>query len=158
MPTDCVKDSACCLFFGCKTAFAQYVILDLWNFTALPFIQMIVFLCCSWSFSTFNHNSCPFLYSSFFLKVWISLSIIYRRTFALTWASSLPDLHIFVYWCPPAHHHKCKRNNWMPLLLFLCNILRTKWVMKLIFCMQINIKVPYQLILTLLPSKFPTRW
>ena len=100
MPTDCVKDSACCLFFGCKTAFAQYVILDLWNFTALPFIQMIVFLCCSWSFSTFNHNSCPFLYSSFFLKVWISLSIIYTWTFALTWASSFPDLHISIYWCP----------------------------------------------------------
>ena len=88
------------LFFGCKTAFAQYVILDLWNFTALPFIQMIVFLCCSWSFSTFNHNSCPFLYSSLFLKVWISLSIIYRRTFALTWAPSFPDVHIFIYWCP----------------------------------------------------------
>ena len=46
---------------------------------------------------------------------------------------------------PPAHHPKC--NNLMPPFLFLCNILRKKWVMKLIFCMQINIKVSYQLIL-----------
>ena len=30
--------------------------------------------------------------------------------------------------------------------------------MKLIFCMQINIKVSYKLILTLLAPKFPTRW
>ena len=31
-------------------------------------------------------------------------------------------------------------------LLFLCNILRRKWVMKLIVCMQISIKVSYILI------------
>ena len=73
-------------------------------------------------------------------------------------------------------------------LLFLCNILRKKWVMKLIFCMptsmkacykltlclyniskkklarecifslQMNIKVSYRLISTLWASKMPTRW
>ena len=32
-------------------------------------------------------------------------------------------------------------------LLFLCNILRKKWVIKLIFCMQISMKVFYKLIL-----------
>ena len=32
-------------------------------------------------------------------------------------------------------------------LLFLCNILRKKWEIKLIFCMQISIKVSYKLIL-----------
>ena len=99
MLTDCVIVADCCLFFGCKTAFSQYVKLDLWNFTALPLIQNIVFLCCSWSFSTFNHSSSPFMYSSFFLKVWISLSIICKWTFALTWAPSFPYLHIFIYWC-----------------------------------------------------------
>ena len=31
--------------------------------------------------------------------------------------------------------------------LFLCNILRKKWVMKLIFCMQISMKACYKLIL-----------
>ena len=31
--------------------------------------------------------------------------------------------------------------------LFLCNILRKKWVMKLIFCMQLSIKFSYKLIL-----------
>ena len=88
------------LIFWLQNSFCDTVILNLWNFTALPLIQMIVFLCCPWSFCTFNHNSCPFLYSSLFLKVWISLSIIYRRTFALTWAPSFPDVHIFIYWCP----------------------------------------------------------
>ena len=39
------------------------------------------------------------MYSSFFLKVWISLSIICKWTFALTWAPSFPYLHIFIYWC-----------------------------------------------------------
>ena len=97
---------------------------------------MIVFLCCSWSFSTFDHNFRRFLFSSFFLKVWISLSIRYRRTFALTWAPSFPNLPIVIYWYPYPPL-KCKRNNWMPPFLFLCNILRKKWVMKLIFCMQI---------------------
>ena len=37
----------------------------------------------------------------------------------------------------------------MTSLLFLCNILRKKWVMKLIFCMQINIKVSYKFVTTL---------
>ena len=32
-------------------------------------------------------------------------------------------------------------------LLFLCNILRKKWVMKLIFCMQVSMKAFYKLIL-----------
>ena len=32
-------------------------------------------------------------------------------------------------------------------LLFLCNILRKKWVIKLIFCMEIRIKACYKLIL-----------
>ena len=32
-------------------------------------------------------------------------------------------------------------------LLFLCNILREKWVMKSIFCMQVSMKVSYKLIL-----------
>ena len=32
-------------------------------------------------------------------------------------------------------------------LLFLCNILRKKWEIKLIFCMQIRMKVSYKLIL-----------
>ena len=120
---------------------------------------MIVFSCCSSSFSTFNHKSCPFLYFPFFLNVLIiNHSIIYRQTFALRWAPSLPDLYIFIYRYHPAHPPKCKRNNWMPPLLFLCNILRTKWVMKLIFWMQINIKIFYHMILTLFPSTFPTRW
>ena len=35
-------------------------------------------------------------------------------------------------------------------LLFLCIILRKKWVMKLIFCMQISMKVSYKLILLFL--------
>ena len=43
-------------------------------------------------------------------------------------------------------------------LLFPCNILRKKWVMKFSFCMQINIKVSYKLISTLSASKFSTRW
>ena len=75
-----------------------------------------------------------------------------------------PLLHQFAY-CyilmPPAYPPyplKCKRNNWMSPLLFLCYMLRKKWVKKFIFCMQINIKVSYQLILTLFPSKFRTRW
>ena len=34
------------------------------------------------------------------------------------------------------------------ILLFLCNILRKKWVRKLIFCMQIIMKVCYKLILS----------
>ena len=58
----------------------------------------------------------------------------------------------------PSQPPNCERNNWMPPLLFLCNILRKKWVIKLIFGMQINIEVSYQLILTVLASKFPTRW
>ena len=32
------------------------------------------------------------------------------------------------------------------ILLFLCNILRKKWVMKLFFCKQMNLKVSYNLI------------
>ena len=44
------------------------------------------------------------------------------------------------------------------LCYFFFNILRKKWVINLIFCMQINIKVSYHLILTLLASKFLTRW
>ena len=32
-------------------------------------------------------------------------------------------------------------------LLVFCNVLRNKWVIKLIFCMQINIQVSYKLIL-----------
>ena len=43
-------------------------------------------------------------------------------------------------------------------LLFVCNILRQKWALKLIFCMQINIIVSYKLISTLWTSKFPPRW
>ena len=38
-------------------------------------------------------------------------------------------------------------------LLFLCNILRKNWVIKLIFCMQVSMKF----ISTLWASKFPTR-
>ena len=34
-------------------------------------------------------------------------------------------------------------------LLFLCNILRKKWVMKLIFCMSTSMKACYKLILLL---------
>ena len=41
--------------------------------------------------------------------------------------------------------------------LFLYNISRKKWVMKLIFCMHINIKVSYWLILAFLASKLPAR-
>ena len=93
----------------------------------------------------------------YFFKIWISLSINYRQTFALTWGP-LFLICIFFILVPPCPPPKCKRNNWMSPLLFLCNILRKKWMMKLIFCMQINIKVSYQLILTLFPSKFPTRW
>ena len=63
-----------------------------------------------------------------------------------------------LYFDGPFHPSKCERNNWMPPLLFLFNILRKKGVIKLIFCIQINIKVSYQLILTPLASKFPTRW
>ena len=70
----------------------------------------------------------------------------------------LPRVAYFHILMPPAHSHKCKRNNWMPPLLFLCNSLRKKWVMKMIFWMQINIKVSYQLILTLFPSKIPASW
>ena len=33
-------------------------------------------------------------------------------------------------------------------LLFLCNILRKKWEIKLIFCMQLSMKVSYKLILS----------
>ena len=51
-----------------------------------PFNSMIVFSYCSWPFTTFNLYSCPFLNSSFFLKVWLSVSTIYRQIFALTWA------------------------------------------------------------------------
>ena len=43
-------------------------------------------------------------------------------------------------------------------LLFLCNILIKNWVMKLIFCMQINIKVSWKFISTLWTSTFPTRF
>ena len=146
-----------CLFFGCKTAFAQNVMLDLWNFAAFPLIQMIVFFYCSWSFPFLNHNSYPFLYSYFFLKVWISLSKIYRQTFALAWAPSLLDLHMFAFWWT-LPSPKCERNNWMPPLPFLFKILRKEWVMNLVFCTQINIRVSYRFILTLLVSKFPTRW
>ena len=88
MSTDSVTVADFCLFFASKTVFAQNAILNLWNLAAHPFNSMIVFLYWSWSFSTFNHNSCPFLYSFFFLKVWKSLSKIYTRTFALTWAPS----------------------------------------------------------------------
>ena len=70
----------------------------------------------------------------------------------------LPRFAYFYILMPPAHSPKCKRNNWMPLLLFPRNILRKKWVMKFIFWMQINIKVSYQLSLTLFPSKITTRW
>ena len=123
MPTGSVIVIDCCLFFGCKTGFAQNDTLDLWNAIALPLIQMIVFLCCcSWYFSTFNYISCPFLCSSFFLTVWISLSITYRQTFELTCAPSFSDLHILRYWWPPAHPSRCKRNNWMLHLLFLCSV------------------------------------
>ena len=156
MPTDCVIAAGCYLFYGCKNSFAQKVILDAWSFTAHPLIQMIVFLCCSWPFSTFNHNSCPFLYSSFSLKVWISLSIIYRKR--SHWHELPPSpIYIFLYIDAPLPPPKCKGNNWMPPLLFLCNIWRKKWL-KMTFCMQINIKVSYHLILTLFPSKFCTRW
>ena len=120
---------------------------------------MIVILYCSWSFFPpfFNHNSHPFLYSFFFLKVWTSLSKIYRQMLALTWAPSMPNLHMFVFWwtLPPP---KCERNNGIPSLLFLFNVLRKKGVIKLISCMQINIKVSYQLILKLLASTFSIRW
>ena len=40
----------------------------------------------------------------------------------------------------------------------LYNISKKNLVMKMVFCMQINTKVFYQLILTLWVSKFPTRW
>ena len=43
-------------------------------------------------------------------------------------------------------------------LQYLYNISKKKLEMKLIFCMQINIKVSYKLISTLWASKFPTRW
>ena len=142
MPTDCVIAADFCLFFGCETTFARNVILDLWNFAAFPLIQMIVFLYCSWSFPFFNHNSHSFLYFFFFLKVWISLSKIYRRTLALTWAPTSPDSHMFAFWWTLPPPPKCERNNWMSPLLFLFNILRKKGVIKLIFCMQINLKFP----------------
>ena len=144
MATDSVIAADFCLFFGCETTFAENVILDLWNFAAFPLVQMIVFLYYSWSFPFFNHNSHSFLYSFFFLKVWIRLSKIYRRTLALTWAPSSPHLHMFVFWwtlpLPPPHPTphpppKCERNNWMPPLLFPFNILRKNGVIKLIFCM-----------------------
>ena len=56
---------------------------------------------------------------------------------------------IFSKWC---YHFRCV---WpvMPnlpkikCLLFLCNMLRKKWVMKLIFCMQTSMKACYKLIL-----------
>ena len=156
MPTGSVIVIDCCLFFGCKTSFAQNDTLDLWNAIALPLIQMIVFLCRSWYFSTFNYNSCPFLCSSFFLKVWISLSITYRQTFELTCASSFPDLHILRYWWPPSHPLGVNVITECPICYFSA-VSQKKWT-KLIFCMQINIKRFYQLILTIFPSKFCTRW
>ena len=121
-----------------------------------PFNSMIVFLCRSWYFSTFNYNSCPFLCSSFFLKVWISLSITYRQTFELTCASSFPDLHILRYWWPPSHPLGVNVITECPICYFSA-VSQKKWT-KLIFCMQINIKRFYQLILTIFPSKFCTRW
>ena len=156
MPTGSVIVIDCCLFFGCKTSFAQNDTLDLWNAIALPLIQMIVFLCRSWYFSTFNYNSCPFLCSSFFLKVWISLSITYRQTLELTCAPPSP---ICIFW---------DIDDLLPTPLgvnvitecpicYFSAVSQKKWV-KLIFCMQINIKCFYQLILTIFSSKFCTRW
>ena len=43
-------------------------------------------------------------------------------------------------------------------LQYVSNISKKKLEMKLIFCMQVRIKVSYKLILTLWTSQFPTRW
>ena len=78
-----------------------------------PFNSVVVFSYCSWTFFTFNHNSCPFLYSFFFLKVWKSLSKIYRQTFALIWVPSTWFTYVLILMDPPLPP-KCKGNNWMP--------------------------------------------
>ena len=62
---------------------------------------------------------------------------------------------ILAFWVCVTRHAQITQNN---KLLFLCNIFRKKWVEKLIFCMQISMKVSYNLISTLSSSKFPTRW
>ena len=46
-------------------------------------------------------------------------------------------------WMWPGMPKLPKITSW----LFLCNILRKKWVLKLIFCMQVSMKVSYKLIL-----------
>ena len=56
------------------------------------------------------------------------------------------------------YHFRCVCPSMLKLpkitsLLFLCNILRKNWVLKLIFCMQSFLKI----IWTLGASKFPTR-
>ena len=68
-----------CLFIGCKTAFAQNVMLDSWDFAALTFNSIIVFSYCSWYFFTFNRSSCPLLYSFPFLKILVSLSMHFYK-------------------------------------------------------------------------------
>ena len=68
-------------------------------------------------------------------------------------------LNVSSDWC---YHFRCVWPDMSKLakitsLLFLCNILRKKWVMKLIFCMQRSAKVSYKLILWFMVkhSKFP---
>ena len=59
--------------------------------------------------------------------------------------------HIASNCFPRYYHFKCVWPGMPKLpkitsLLFLCNILRKNWVMKLIFCMQISMKACYKLI------------
>ena len=56
-----------------------------------------------------------------------------------------------------ARHAQITQNNKIAILHNSLQYLKKKLEIKLIFCMQINIKVFYKLISTLWASKFPTR-
>ena len=64
--------------------------------------------------------------------------------FACRKTSKISSNWYYHFWCVWPSLPKLPK---ITSLLFLCNILRKKWVMKLIFCMQISMKVSYKLIL-----------
>ena len=69
------------LIFWLQNSFCPKFHTGFMKLYSFPFNSMIVFSYCSWPFTTFNLYSCPFLNSSFFLKVWLSVSTIYRQTY-----------------------------------------------------------------------------
>ena len=124
-----------------------------WNIYLKPFFHENSFL------TKFEQKGPKFAPKDFFFDFLKNLKIYFKSFFGNNLKWKLVLLLLFLHQSHIAsncflryYHFKCVWPGMSKLpkitsLLFLCNILKKTWLMKLIFCMQASMKACYKLIL-----------